>query len=480
MNKEITESTQLVKVKNSILLKEIEDFCARVGIAESTFGRLAVNDGKFINRARGGSNVGKKMVARIHEFMAEVKSGKRSVEGRDRRRVGVAKKEMLAQISLQESTAGLSQAVEYNEQRHSHLLFYNSCNEKWQIAERAYKAMNDLPVSPPALRVFDGNLGEGTTLARLLRALHYKHPTVPFLIVAKERGLDDLRNSLGKMADRFLEHPLTVLVITNMDFEEAVTLTARSAKRARGMNWNTVTLEGDTAYDFQKQISGLQQNFAEDWLVKSGSGGEPRYERPNVLVLYRKDQEFLLHNIVPRSGSFEARYDFIIASHLYKHDRPMSFKIDKVLLPLVKCLAPSGRMLAVQSYRDDPAHEIAQQFWGEEELPTVGRQKLISELKRALGNDRLRYKFTGATDKTSLFRYDMHTLPIDINQLAGIPTTTLLAAWSNAVFVSQVPRDKVDALVNSHEDYLQVSTNIIKKHGGLWFINESFVIKRDH
>jgi len=158
----------------------------------------------------------------------------------------------------------------------------------------------------------------------------------------------------------------------------------------------------------------------------------------------------------------------------------MSFKIDKVLLPLVKCLAPSGRMLAVQSYRDDPAHEIAQQFWGEEELPTVGRQKLISELKRALGNDRLRYKFTGATDKTSLFRYDMHTLPIDINQLAGIPTTTLLAAWSNAVFVSQVPRDKVDALVNSHEDYLQVSTNIIKKHGGLWFINESFVIKRDH
>ena len=93
MNKESTDATQLVKVKNSILLKEIEDFCAKVGIAESTFGRLAVNDGKFVTRARCGSNVGKKMVARTYEFMADVRSGERSVEGRDRRRVGIAKKE---------------------------------------------------------------------------------------------------------------------------------------------------------------------------------------------------------------------------------------------------------------------------------------------------------------------------------------------------------------------------------------------------
>lgn len=361
MNKESTDTKQLARVKNSMLLNEIEEFCERRGIAESTFGRLAVNDGKFVNRTRGGSNVGEKMVARIQEFMSDVRSGKRSVEGRDRRRVGVAKKEMLAKISSQETTAGLSQAVEHNEQRQSNLLFYNSCNEKWQIAERASKAIDDLPVSPPALRLFEGNLGEGTTLARLLRALHHKHPTVPFLIVAKERGLDDLRNSLGKMADRFLEHPLTVLVITNMDFEEAVTLTARSFQRAMAMNWNTVTLEGNTAYDFQKQISGLQQNFGEDWLVKSRRDGQPRYGRPNVLVLYRKDHEFLLHNIVPQPGSFDARYDFILASHLYRHDRSISFKIDKVLLPLVKCLAPSGRMMVVQSYGNDPAHEIARQ-----------------------------------------------------------------------------------------------------------------------
>ena len=475
--KKVADTKQLVKGRTPVLLNEIELFCESVGIAESTFGRLAVNDGKFVNRIRSGSKVGEKMVTRIQEFMTKVRSGNLVIEGRDRRRVGVAKKEMLSKISSQETTAGLSQALEYNEQHQSHLLFYNTCNEKWQIAERAFKVMHDLSASPPALRVFEANLGEGTTLARLLRALHHKHPTVPFLIVARERGLSDLRNSLGKMADRLLEHPLTVLVITNMDFDEAVTLTAGSVQNALAMNWKTVKLDGNTAYEFQTQISGLQQDFSEDWVVKSRKDGQPQHETPNVLVLYRKDHEFLLHNIVPQPGAFDAQYDFIIAAHLYRHDRPISFKIDKVLLPLVKCLAPGGRVLVVQSYGNDPAHEIAHQFWSEEELPTHGRQKLITELKRAFGNDRLQYKFTGATDKTALFRYDMHTLPIDINEQTGI--STLLAAWSNAVFVSQVPRAKVDALVNSSQDYLKASTNIIAKHGGLWFINESFVIKRD-
>tara|TARA_B100000497_G_scaffold81951_1_gene91384 strand:- start:2783 stop:4219 length:1437 start_codon:yes stop_codon:yes gene_type:complete len=475
--KKVADTKQLVKGKHPVLVNEIELFCESVGIAESTFGRLAVNDGKFVNRIRGGSKVGEKMVARVQEFMSKIRSGNLIIEGRHRRRVGVAKKEMLAKISSQETTAGLSQAVEYNEQRQSHSLFYNSCNEKWQIAQRAFDAMNDLSVSPPALRVFEANLGEGTTLARLLRALHHKHPTVPFLIVARERGLSDLRNSLGKMADRLLEHPLTVVVITNMNFEEAATLTSGSVQSALAMNWKTVRLDGNTAYDFQTQISGLQQNFSEDWAVKSQNNGQPKHETPNVLVLYRKDHEFLLHNIVPKPGSFDAQYDFIIAAHLYRHDRPISFKIDKILLPLVKCLAPGGRALVVQSYGNDPAHEIAHQFWSEEELPTDGRQKLIAGLKHAIGDDTLQYKFTGATDKTSLFRYDMHTLPIDINEQTGI--STLLAAWSNAVFVSQVPRAKVDALVNSREDYLKASTNIINKHGGLWFINESFVIKRD-
>jgi len=39
------------------LLREITDFCRKTGVAESTFGRLAVNDGKFVNRLRDGGRI---------------------------------------------------------------------------------------------------------------------------------------------------------------------------------------------------------------------------------------------------------------------------------------------------------------------------------------------------------------------------------------------------------------------------------------
>ena len=39
------------------LLQEISDYCRQTGLAESTFGRLAVNDGKFVNRLRDGGRI---------------------------------------------------------------------------------------------------------------------------------------------------------------------------------------------------------------------------------------------------------------------------------------------------------------------------------------------------------------------------------------------------------------------------------------
>ena len=35
-------------------LSEVSDYCRQAGLAESTFGRLAVNDGKFVSRIRDG------------------------------------------------------------------------------------------------------------------------------------------------------------------------------------------------------------------------------------------------------------------------------------------------------------------------------------------------------------------------------------------------------------------------------------------
>src|SRR5438105_13855574 len=69
-------------------------------------------------------------------------------------------------------------------------------------------------------------------LARVMREMHRRFPTVPFYIVGKEISLEDVRLSLRKMVDRFYEHPATVLVVTNMYYTEAPWLTPHAVAAA--------------------------------------------------------------------------------------------------------------------------------------------------------------------------------------------------------------------------------------------------------
>src|ERR1700754_4917501 len=51
------------------LLGSISDFCRRTGMAESTFGRRAVNDGKFVARLRDGARVTPETLQRVNVFI---------------------------------------------------------------------------------------------------------------------------------------------------------------------------------------------------------------------------------------------------------------------------------------------------------------------------------------------------------------------------------------------------------------------------
>src|SRR5216684_3107934 len=51
------------------LLARISDYCRQTGLAESTFGRRAVNDGKLANRLRNGGRITTVTVDRIQAFM---------------------------------------------------------------------------------------------------------------------------------------------------------------------------------------------------------------------------------------------------------------------------------------------------------------------------------------------------------------------------------------------------------------------------
>src|SRR6058998_37244 len=52
------------------LLRDIAQYCRGAGIAESTFGRLAVNDGKLVSRLRLGGRLTTETAERVRAFIA--------------------------------------------------------------------------------------------------------------------------------------------------------------------------------------------------------------------------------------------------------------------------------------------------------------------------------------------------------------------------------------------------------------------------
>lgn len=58
-----------IMTAQSQLVAEIEAFLRNRKISESTFGRLAVNDGKFMKRMRSGGNLTVKTIERVREYI---------------------------------------------------------------------------------------------------------------------------------------------------------------------------------------------------------------------------------------------------------------------------------------------------------------------------------------------------------------------------------------------------------------------------
>ena len=300
---------------------------------------------------------------------------------------------------------------------------------------------------------------------------------MPFYVAAKEVSLEDVRLTLGKMPDRFFEHPAMVMIITNMHYAEAPWFTPKSSAAAGAMIWREVALTGSTAHDFEVQIEEQNEFLSENWGAHaSKKTGNPLYDRPAVLVLYREDYQFLLDDVIPRRGAQRADYDLVIASQPYRLRTSNEFKAGRVLAPLARSLAPGGRLLGIHSYGNDPGMEIIERVWGSDENPfTTSRQMLLATVKSELGRDARNLKFNAYSDKRSIFRYDMHTLPTEINPSIG--TSTLFAAWNAAIYVAQIEEQLLSEAL-AHPTYLQATQDVLEKHNGLWFNDESFVISR--
>ena len=364
----------------------------------------------------------------------------------------------------------------FYDNRQKYLLFVNTCAEKSAVADRIAQELPNIQPTPPAVRVFDAGVGDGTVLSRVMRWMHQRYPTLPFYFVAKESSLEDVRLTLDKMSDRFFEHPNTVLVLTNLYYREAPWLAPSSGVDVASLTWHEVGLKGTTSRDFEAQISDLQPFLAEGWRTAvNKKTGNLRYVRPTVLILYREDQKFNLNSIIPQRTDQRANYDLVIASQPYRLRASLKFKASKVIAPLAKSLAPGGRLIGVHSYGKDPGQEIIEGIWPNENPFIHSRRQMLDATKKALGDEAKTYIFDEQSDEDALFRYDMHTLPSEVDESIG--TSTVFAAWNAAVYVGQIEDARLDQVLGSRR-YLEVTREVLRKHGGLWFWDESYSIVR--
>ncbi len=454
------------------LLDEISSFCRKAGMAETTFGRRAVNDGKLISRLRFGGRVTTETLDRVQAFMSQPITPRPAFRGLYTRHATNGHAAQVPQVDAEAAVKGFR----FYDNRQKYLSFVTTCGEKWAVADRVSEELANVHPRPPALRVFDAGIGEGTVLTRVMRSMHARFPTMPFFIVGKEISLEDIRLVLEKMPDRFFEHPATMLVLTNMYYAEAPWLQPRSLTAATSLLWHEERLRGTTSHDFEEQITRLQPFLSENWTARvSPASGNPVYEKPVVLVLYRDDYRFLLDHVRPRRGVPVADYDLVIASQPYRARASAEFKAEKVLAPLARSLAPGGRLIGIHSHGDDPGLEIIREVWPGETPFTTDRQTVLRATKAVLGRDARELNFNSYADSRALFCYGMHTLPTEIS--ATIGTSTLFAAWNAAIYVAQIEDERLSEAVISGR-WLEATSKVLRAHRGLWFWDESFVISR--
>jgi len=360
--------------------------------------------------------------------------------------------------------------------RAAYMMFTTATNEKAVVAARIGEELDHVTPGERALRLFDAGMGDASVLANLMRRLHRTFPHIPWLVVGKEISIEDVRLALDKLPDRFFEHPEMVFAVTNMRFGEAAGLHPTGA-RAEDLVWRQAALEGSTTLEFSQQIHALYPDLVHDWEVRtSPQTGNPLYARPAVLVVYRRDREFLLSQVIPQRDGTEGKYDLVVASQPYRAETSVEHKVRSVIDPLVRSLAPGGRLVAIHGHGGDPGLEIIRGVWPDEDPFRTGRREILDEVRRQLDDDAVRaLRLDHAGDDEAIFQYQLHAMPSEVEEHIG--TSLIVAAWNAAAYVAQIDEARLSEAMASGS-YIEATRDVIRRHAGVWFNDEAYVISR--
>src|SRR5262249_24727827 len=151
----------------------------------------AVNDGKLTTRLRNGGRITTDTLDRIRAFITSNSAtalARPAIIARPREEALISTSVPAPSVPALQPAHSLEPSAEENpppnfrffDNRKKYLLFVNTCSEKWVVANRVTLELANIHPRPPAVRMFDAGVGDGTVMLRVLRAMHDRFPHMPF------------------------------------------------------------------------------------------------------------------------------------------------------------------------------------------------------------------------------------------------------------------------------------------------------------
>ena len=356
--------------------------------------------------------------------------------------------------------------------RLKYLSFIQNTGEKKAISEKIYSHIAGMSQNKSYLRVLDAGTGDGTICSNIIKSFHRYHPYTSLLLTGKEVSYEDLKNTLEKMPDRFVEHPNLLVTMSNVKFSELGSVESSNKIQDKKVKKFNLVLKSDNSFDFNSQISGnLLGNFIKKyWGIEIDNKGRTSYSNPCIIRIYREDNERHLKQFLGNDYK-NNKYDLIVASQAYRAASSVKMKVNNVIGPLMRLLNKSGKLLVTHSCGGESVQRILKlAFKDKEAFPNTAKD-IIEYLKDNPFGENNIYKFLNPISYYFKFRKSPDQT---VTELFGHNTD---AKWANILYVGQIPEKDILNIEVNPRLYNKVK-KAINNSGKIQFKNEIFSIVR--
>jgi len=356
--------------------------------------------------------------------------------------------------------------------RLKYLSFIQNTGEKKAISEKIYSHIASLSQNKSYLRVLDAGTGDGTIFSNIVKSFHRYHPYTSLLITGKEVSYEDLKNTLEKTPDRFVEHPNLLITMSNVKFSELGSIESSNKIRDKRVKKFNLVLKSDNSYDFNSQISGAKLgNFIKkNWGIEIDNKGRTSYSSPCIIRIYREDNERHLKQFLGNDYK-NNKYDLIVASQAYRAAASVKVKVNNVIGPLMRLLNKSGKLIVTHSCGGESVQRILKlAFKNREAFPNTAKD-IIEYLKDNPFGENNIFKFANPVSYYFKFRKSPDQT---VTELFGHNTD---AKWANILYVGQIPEKDILNIEANPRLYNKVK-KAINNSGKIQFKNEIFSIVR--